>query len=85
MGDIFGGLTEFFQGLIGVIILGAFIAGVYPTAISSYGNTTVFSMGAIVMLIIGVIPLFYLFAIMKNGYDKVLGNRGNQGGGLGGF
>lgn len=81
---IMEGLTEIFTGIIGVIILGAFIVAIYPTAQASYGNSTVFLLGSVVMLIVGIIPLFYLFGVMQSGFKKLTGRQPSSIGG-GGF
>lgn len=84
---VFESLQELFIALIATVLLGAFIVGVYPTALSSYGNNQVFLLGSIVMLIIGVIPIFFLFSAAQKAYRQIFKGDSNDGqqGGFGGY
>lgn len=83
----FESLQELFIALIATVVLGAFIVAIYPSAQASYGNTTVFLMGSIVMLIIGVIPIFFLLSAAQKAYREIFKGESNGGqqGGFGGF
>jgi len=53
------------EGLIGAIIIGGLYIGMWATLISYYGNTQVFVFGAIVMILLGIIPIAYVANVIK--------------------
>ena len=69
------GLTESFisviMGLIYAAIIGAFIVGLYPTLSIYYGNSEVFVLGSIILLIVGIIGLIFLLNVLKKAGGEI--------------
>ena len=83
MADYFGAANNLMFGIIGVLVVSAFIVAAWPQLSLYLGNAGVFSIGSIVLFVIAILPLAYLFGVAKRSYREISGD--NDRGGVGGF
>jgi hypothetical protein len=58
-----------FEGMILAAILGGIIVGLWPT-LSSYYSNSIFSAGALILIMFGLLPLVFVYAIIRGMMDK---------------
>lgn len=59
-----------FEGLILLVIIGGVFVGIWPSLSTYFGNSQVFLVGALILVIAGMIPLVFIYTIIKGIIDK---------------
>jgi uncharacterized integral membrane protein len=84
-GSVQAAFEKIFVGLIFAIILGAIIVGLYPSMSISYGNTQVFPLGGVVLLLVGMLGLIFIYLVIKSAMDEMNEGKNPFMGGGGGY
>lgn len=56
---------EIIEGLVLAIVIGGIYAGMWATLITYYGNSEVFAFGALVLGILGLVPVAFAYGVLK--------------------
>lgn len=61
-------LERVMTGIISATILGAFMVGIWPTLLLFYGNTEVFFLSVVIIVMLGLIPLVFVVGIVLDSF-----------------